>query len=178
MIGLPRLVSSSLAVPVLRPKVHRQGPNKRQKLSQAVAVPVPELGHTWTITSSAKNLCAKCQVCSLFAQQTDPAPLVDFVLSHPCKGFKATPAANCNIHPSHSIVCSSSVRVPAKGRLCKTCGAGARPNQVGFLKIRRSQFCLSNRALRRCLEPLHLLAFYLSRQPKSFRLEFLSRARQ
>ena len=119
------------AVPVLRPKVHRQGPNKRQKLSQAAAVPVPELGHTWTITSSAKNLCVKCQACSLFAQKTDPAPLMDFVLSHPSKGFKATPAANCNIHPSHSIenlgsvwrctecLCSS-VRVSAS--LSKTCG--------------------------------------------------------
>ena len=105
------------AVPVLRPKVHRQGPNKS-----------PELGHTWTITSSAKNLRVQCQVCSLFAQQTDPAPLVDFVLSHPCKGFKASPAANCNTRPSHSIenlgsvwrcavcLCSSSVTCGGLGK--------------------------------------------------------------
>ena len=77
------------AIPVLRPTVHKK----------AAAVPVPELGHTWTITSSAKNLCVKCQACSLFAQQTDPAPLIDFVLSHPCKGFKGNSGGELQYPP-------------------------------------------------------------------------------
>ena len=120
-------------VPVANKSVKKQGPNKRQQLLAASAAENPLTGHKWVITTSAKNLCIKCDPCTLYAQQVDPGPVIDFVLSHPCRGRPAFPSQDSNIDGSHSIVnlghlwscsrckASYSVRVPARGRLAKKC---------------------------------------------------------
>ena len=63
--------------------------------------------------------------------------MIDFVLSHPCRGRPAFPGQDSNIDASHSIVnlghlwscsrckASYSVRVPARGRLAKKCSGGS-----------------------------------------------------
>ena len=90
-------------------------------------------GHNWVVTAAAKNLCIKCTVCSLYAQQVDPNEVVDLVLSHPCKRRPAEPFTTAGIHPSHLTLnlghqwsCSRckahhSVRTRAKGPLSKEC---------------------------------------------------------
>ena len=124
-------------VPVANKSVKKQGPNKRQLLLAASAAENPITGHKWVITTSAKNLCIKCETCTLFAQQVDPSPVIDFVLRHPCRGRPAFPSQDSNIDGSHSIVnlghlwscsrckASYSVRVPARGRLAKKCNGGS-----------------------------------------------------
>ena len=124
-------------VPVANKSVKIQGPNKRQQLLAASAAEHPLTGHKWVITTNAKNLCIKCETCTLYAQQVDPGPVIDFVLSHPCRGRPAFPGQDSNIDASHSIVnlghlwscsrckASYSVRVPAKGRLAKKCSGGS-----------------------------------------------------
>ena len=121
------------AAPVVRSQVKKQGPNKRQRLIAATQIENPATGHKWAVTASAKNLCIKCERCTLFAQQVDPEPTVLFVLSHPCRHIPAQPSPGTGSHPSHKIVnlghlwrCSRchanySVRVQAKGRLTKVC---------------------------------------------------------
>ena len=121
------------AVPVAKKKVQKQGLNKRQQLIAATEAVNPATGHQWVITAKAKNLCIKCETCTLFVQQTDPIPLVDFVLQHPCKHRPAVPSPSAKIDPSHDVInlghlwsCSRckanySVRAPAKGRLAKKC---------------------------------------------------------
>ena len=74
----------------------------------------------------------------MYAQQVDPGPVIDFVLSHPCRGRRpAYPGQKSNIDASHSMVnlghlwscsrckASYSVRVPARGRLAKKCNGGS-----------------------------------------------------
>ena len=121
------------AAPVVRSQAKKQGPNNCQRLIAATQTENPAMGHKWVGTASAKNLCIKCERCTLFAQQVDPEPTVLFVLSHPCKHIPAQPSPETGIHPSHKIVnlvhlwrCSRcnanySVRVQAKGRLTKVC---------------------------------------------------------
>ena len=119
------------AVPVAKKKVQKVGLNKRQQLVAATESDNPNTGHNWVITAKAKNLCIKCETCTLFVQQTDPVPLVDFVLQHPCRHRPAEPSQSANIDPSHDVInlghlwscsrckASYSVRAPAKGRLAK-----------------------------------------------------------
>ena len=121
------------ATPVVKKTVQKQGLNKRQQLLAATESVNPTTGHKWVITANSKNLCIKCDTCTLFVQQTDPIPLAEFVLQHPCKHRPATPSPSAKIDPSHNVVnlghlrsCSRckanySVRAPAKGRLAKPC---------------------------------------------------------
>ena len=121
------------AVPVAKKKVQKPGLNKRQQLLAATESFNPITGHKWVVTAKAKNLCIKCETCTLFVQQTDPVPLVEFVLQHPCKERPAEPSPAANVHPSHSVCnlghlwscsrckASYSVRAPAKGRLANKC---------------------------------------------------------
>jgi len=93
------------AVPVVNKAVRKQGPNKRQLLLAATEVDNPLVGHKWVITTNAKNLCIKCETCALYAQQVGPAPVLDFVLQHPCRDRPATPGPESNIalHTALSI---------------------------------------------------------------------------
>ena len=121
------------AVPVAKKKTQKPGLNKRQQLLAATEAINPNTGHKWVVTAKAKNLCIKCETCTLFVQQTDPVPLVEFVLQHPCKHRPAEPSPSAQIDPSHTVCnlghlwsCSRckacySVRAPAKGRLAKKC---------------------------------------------------------
>ena len=121
------------AVPVAKKKTQKPGLNKRQQLLAATESINPNTGHKWVVTAKAKNLCIKCETCTLFVQQTDPVPLVEFVLQHPCRHRPAVPNESAQIDPSHTVCnlghlwsCSRckacySVRAPAKGRLAKKC---------------------------------------------------------
>ena len=73
------------ATPVAGRQAKPSGPNKRQRLLAATQGMNAHTGHNWVVTAAAKNLCIKCTVCSLYAQQVDPPEVVDLVLSHPCK---------------------------------------------------------------------------------------------
>ena len=113
------------AAPVRNRQARTAEFNHRHALTAATMQQDPVLGHHWVITTSAKNLCIKCQECGLYAQQTDPTATLKMVLSHPCKGRAAKPNPSANIHSSHVIEnrgktwqctkCASSysVRVPA-----------------------------------------------------------------
>ena len=113
------------AVPVAKKKVQKQGLNKRQQLLAAAEAGNPATGHQWVITANAKNLCIKCETCTLFVQQTDPIPLVDFVLQHPCRHRPAEPSPSAKIDPSHDVInlghlwscsrCKASYSVRAPG---------------------------------------------------------------
>ena len=121
------------AVPVAKKRAQKQGLNKRQQLLAATESVNPSTGHSWVVTANAKNLCIKCETCTLFVQQTDPIPLVEFVLQHPCRHRPAEPSPSAKIDPSHSVLnlghmwscsrckASYSVRAPAKGRLANKC---------------------------------------------------------
>ena len=121
------------AAPVRNRQARTAEFNHRHALTAATMQQDPVLGHHWVITTSAKNLCIKCQECGLYAQQTDPTATLKMVLSHPCKGRAAKPNPSANIHSSHVIEnrgktwqctkCASSysVRVPAKGKLVQPC---------------------------------------------------------
>ena len=121
------------AVPVAKKKAQKQGLNKRQQLLAATELVNPSTGHSWVVTANSKNLCIKCETCTLFVQQTDPIPLVEFVLQHPCRHRPAEPSPSAKIDPSHSVLnlghlwscsrckASYSVRAPAKGRLANKC---------------------------------------------------------
>ena len=121
------------ATPVMNRQARKAEFNHRHALTAATMQQDPVLGHHWVITTSAKNLCIKCQECGLYAQQTDPTATLKMVLSHPCKGRAAKPNPSANIHSSHVIEnrgktwqctkCASSysVRVPAKGKLVQPC---------------------------------------------------------
>ena len=146
------------AVPVAKKNVQKVGLNKRQQLVAATESFNPNTGHRWVITAKAKNLCIKCETCTLFVQQTDPVPLVDFVLQHPCKHQPAEPRPSAKIDPSHDVInlghlcscsrckASYSVRAPAKGRLAKKCqgktttkdratNVGAEAKKTGFAAL-------------------------------------------
>ena len=129
------------AVPVARKQVQKVGLNKRQMLVAATESDNPNTGHKWAITAQSKNLCIKCETCSLFAQQTDPIPLVEYVLSHPCRHWPASPSSEANVHPTHEVLnlghlwscsrckASYSVRAPAKGRLAQPCKGGSKKKE-------------------------------------------------
>ena len=146
------------AVPVVNKKVQKQGLNKRQQLLAATELVNPSTGHSWVVTANSKNLCIKCETCTLFVQQTDPIPLVEFVLQHPCRHRPAEPSPSAKIDPSHSVLnlghlwscsrckASYSVRAPAKGRLANKCkgkeakkerddSAGADSSKSGFAAL-------------------------------------------
>ena len=78
------------ATPVAGRQAKPSGPNKRQRLLAATQGMNAHTGHNWVVTAAAKNLCIKCTVCSLYAQQVDPPEVVDLVLSHPCKPQQAS----------------------------------------------------------------------------------------
>ena len=125
------------AVPVAKKKVQKPGLNKRQQLLAATESVNPNTGHNWVITAKSKNLCIKRETCTLFVQQTDPVPLVEFVLQHPCRHRPAEPSLSAKIESSHDVInlghlwscsrckASYSVRAPAKGRLAKKCQSKA-----------------------------------------------------
>ena len=125
------------AVPVAKKKVQKPGLNKRQQLMAVTESVNPNTGHKWVITAKSKNLCIKCETCTLFVQQTDPVPLVEFVLQHPCRHWPAKPSMSAKIDSSHDVInlghlwscsrckASYSVRAPAKGRLARKCQSKA-----------------------------------------------------
>ena len=111
---------------------NRPGPegglNKKQRLEQLMASEHIH-GHrfAWSHTNPT-NHSIKCEVCTLFIQQTHPPEVFGRLEAQPCAHKPLPDISHFGLHPSHSFYCMGAVL------LCTKCYAVHKPGQLTLTK--------------------------------------------
>ena len=111
---------------------NRPGPegglNKKQRLEQLIASEHIH-GHrfAWSHTNPT-NHSIKCEVCTLFIQQTHPPEVFGRLEAQPCAHKPLPDISHFGLHPSHSFYCMGAVL------LCTKCYAVHKPGQLTLTK--------------------------------------------
>ena len=111
---------------------NRPGPagglNKKQRLEQLMAREHIH-GHrfAWSHTNPT-NHSIKCEVCTLFIQQTHPPEVFGRLEAQPCAHRALPDISHFGLHPSHSFYCMGAVL------LCTKCYAVHKPGQLTLTK--------------------------------------------